>query len=128
MEVTATYNDGTTKKVTSYTITDGNNLTAGKTSVTISYTENGVTKTTTQAITVKSVGPTDGTYYAEKGVNSPKLATGMTAVYWEGTTEITSDDKTFDYDKWYDYGNQKWANAVWQLQVKQILKTIGKRP
>ena len=52
MVVTATYNDGSTKEVTNYTITDGNNLTAGKTSVTISYTENGVTKETTQGITV----------------------------------------------------------------------------
>ncbi|MGN1310222.1 MAG: bacterial Ig-like domain-containing protein [Clostridia bacterium] len=52
MIVTATYNDGSTKEVTNYTVTDGTNLTAGKTSVTISYTEDGVTKTTTQEITV----------------------------------------------------------------------------
>lgn len=52
MVVTATYNDGTTKEVTNYEITDGNNLTAGKTSVTISYTENGVTKEVAQGITV----------------------------------------------------------------------------
>ena len=52
MVVTATYNDGTSKEVTNYTVIDGNNLTVGKTSVTISYTENGVTKTATQGITV----------------------------------------------------------------------------
>ena len=52
MKVTATYNNGTTKEVTNYTITDGNNLTVGKTSITISYTEDGVTKTTTVQITV----------------------------------------------------------------------------
>ena len=45
--------DGSSKEVTNYTVTDGNNLTVGKTSVTISYTENGVTKTVTQSITVK---------------------------------------------------------------------------
>ena len=52
MKITASYNDGSTKEVANYTVTDGNNLTVGKTSVTISYTENGVTKTTTQNITV----------------------------------------------------------------------------
>ena len=52
MLVTASYNDGTSKQVTNYTVTDGRNLTVGKTSVTISYTENGVTKTTTLPITV----------------------------------------------------------------------------
>ncbi|MCI5535553.1 MAG: bacterial Ig-like domain-containing protein [Clostridiales bacterium] len=54
MVVTATYNDGSTATVDGYTVTDGNALTAGKTSVTISYTKGGVTKTTTQNITVNA--------------------------------------------------------------------------
>ena len=53
MKVTATYNDGTTKEITEYTITNGESLSVGQTSVTIGYTEDGVTKTTTQAITVE---------------------------------------------------------------------------
>ena len=52
MKVTATYNNGSTKEVTNYTITDGNNLISDKTSVTISYTEDDVIKTTIQPITV----------------------------------------------------------------------------
>ena len=52
MVVKATYNDGSSKEITGYTVTDGEKLTAGKTSVTISYTEGEVTKTTTQSITV----------------------------------------------------------------------------
>ena len=52
MIVTATYSNNSTKEVTGYTITDGDNLTIGKTSVTISYTENDITKTTTQKINV----------------------------------------------------------------------------
>ena len=52
MVVTATYNDGSKKVVTNYTVTDGDNLEVGKTNVTISYTENGVTKPVTQEITV----------------------------------------------------------------------------
>lgn len=51
MSVKATYSDGNSKNV-DFTVTDGNNLQAGKTSVTVSYTENGVTKTTTQSIQV----------------------------------------------------------------------------
>jgi hypothetical protein len=53
MVVTATYNDGTTKVITEYSVTDGSNLAVEKTSVTISYTENEVTKTTeVEGITV----------------------------------------------------------------------------
>ena len=58
MVVTATYNDSSTAAVTGYTVTDGNSLTAGKTSVTISYTEGGVAKTCTQAITVNAASST----------------------------------------------------------------------
>ena len=53
MKIKATYDNGDVADVTSkITVTDGNNLTAGKTSVTISYTEGNITKTTTQKITV----------------------------------------------------------------------------
>ena len=60
MKVMARYSDGSTKEITNYTIVGGENLTTDATSVTIQYTENGITKTTTQAITVKAKGePTD---------------------------------------------------------------------
>ncbi|MDD4187961.1 MAG: hypothetical protein PHX04_04285 [Bacilli bacterium] len=48
-------------------------------------------------------------YDKTKGVNRPVLFTGMTPVKWDDVfkeTETTKDDST-----WYDYGNQKWANA-----------------
>ena len=44
-------------------------------------------------------------------VNSPKLVSGMTGVYWDengNEIKVTESNK----DKWYDYENQKWANAV----------------
>ena len=44
-------------------------------------------------------------------VNSPKLVSGMTGVYWDengNEIKVTNENK----DKWYDYENQKWANAV----------------
>lgn len=52
MEVTATYSDSSTRPITGYDVVNGKNLTLGQTSVTISYTENGINKTTEQAITV----------------------------------------------------------------------------
>ena len=52
MVVTATYTDGTTKAVTGYTFAPTTALTTSDTAITITYTENGVTKTATQAITV----------------------------------------------------------------------------
>lgn len=52
MVVSAVYSDGTEKAVTNYTIKDGNNLYYGQKAVTVSYTEDGITKETTQTITV----------------------------------------------------------------------------
>ena len=52
MEITAQYENNSTKKITEYSILDGNNLQLNKNNITISYTENNITKTTTQKITV----------------------------------------------------------------------------
>ncbi len=60
MTVTATYSDGTTAEVTGYTITPSGALTAGTTSVTIRYTEDGVTKMITLPITVNPDSKNDG--------------------------------------------------------------------
>ena len=52
--------------------------------------------------------PSDGSYNEEKGVNTPKLGSGMTAIKWNGSTwvETTGSDP-----EWYDYSAKKWANA-----------------
>lgn len=52
MEVTATYANGEKRIVTNYTIEDGIQLAAGKTSVIVSYTEGNVTQRARQPITV----------------------------------------------------------------------------
>lgn len=76
MVVTATYSvvSGeqtftTSDTVTTYTVTDGSNLPVGKAFVTIRYTENGVTKETTQAIHIhgnaESVSKTPATCTAD---------------------------------------------------------------
>lgn len=52
MIVEAIYNDASSKRITNYTIIDGNDLSLDASNITISYTENGVTKTTEQEISV----------------------------------------------------------------------------
>jgi len=54
MEVTAAYSDNSTAKVTGYTVSPAGALKTSDTSVTVSYTENGVTRTVKQMITVKN--------------------------------------------------------------------------
>lgn len=52
MVITAKYSDGTTKQITNYTVSPSGELKTTDTKVVISYTENGVTKTVEQKITV----------------------------------------------------------------------------
>ena len=106
MVVTATYSDTTTAVVTdNVTVTDGNNLTAGKTSVTISYEEGGVTKTVDQTITVNeasatktlssiaiTTAPTKTVYTA--GENFEKAGMVVTATYSDTTTAVVTDNVT----------------------------------
>lgn len=56
LEVTAHFADGSEAVVDDYTITNGTGLTGGQTSVTVSYTSGGQTRTADVAITVNSVG------------------------------------------------------------------------
>lgn len=53
MIVTATYSDGSSQVITDYQVIDGEDLKLNQQSVTISYTEDGVTKTTTVNVTVE---------------------------------------------------------------------------
>ena len=54
MEITATYSDSRTAKLTGYTVAPAGALKASDAKVTVSYTEDGVTKTADQAITVSA--------------------------------------------------------------------------
>lgn len=85
MSVKATYSDGNSKNV-DFTVTDGNNLQAGKTSVTVSYTENGVTKTTTQSIQVNE---------KQENQEQPKLTSISIdgTKYTDGASLIVESDK-----------------------------------
>ena len=68
---------------------------------------------------------TDGSWNGK--VNAPKLATGMTAIYWNESgqeIELTSSSSKTEWNNWYSYtaqtgstaiagsGTSKWANAV----------------
>ena len=52
MEVTANYSDSTSAVITTYSVSPSGALPYGTTSVTISYSEGGITKTTTQNVSV----------------------------------------------------------------------------
>lgn len=52
MKISAVYSDSNSKEVTNYEIIDGDNLYYGQSYVTIKYTEDGISKTTTQDIQV----------------------------------------------------------------------------
>lgn len=101
MVVTATYSNGAKLTNPSYTFSPAGALSAGDTAVTITYTEGGVTKTSTQAITVKVVATastsaapgvdyiaglsgleaSDVTAFAEAISNNSGITNETTAVY-----------------------------------------------
>ena len=92
MVVTATYSNGATLKATGYSFSPDTALTDGTTSVTIEYTEGGVTKTAEQAITVvhrlESISittkPTKTTY--EYGDSFQSAGMVVKATYSDGVT------------------------------------------
>ena len=61
---------------------------------------------------------TDGSYNKEKGVNEPRILSGMTKVMFklpEGKNKgkaIKLGETGFDESNWYDYTSSKWANTV----------------
>ena len=58
--------------------------------------------------------PSDGSYSESKGVNTPNLGEGMTAIKWDETANDGAGDwveTTGSDPDWYDYSAKKWANA-----------------
>ena len=52
------------------------------------------------------------------GANRPVLAEGMIPITYDGSNWIKADEYGA-YNNWYDYGNQKWANAVMVTSAKR---------
>lgn len=95
MVVKANMSNGTNKVVTGYTYAPSGALSKTDTAITISYTENGVTKTTTQAITIRTLSsiavttaPTKTAYKYGETFNSAGMA--ITATYNDGATRVVS--------------------------------------
>ena len=65
-------------------------------------------ETISNAVTVEKALVADGSYNEDKGVNTPKLGSGMTPIKWNGSTWIETTGNDPD---WYDYTAKKWANA-----------------
>ena len=61
MVITATYSDGSKKEITNYTVSPSAALKTTDTKIVISYTENGVTKTVEQKVTVTAKGVSNNT-------------------------------------------------------------------
>ena len=109
--VTATYSDGTTKDVTSSVSFSRYNMqTAGTQTVTISYTEDGVTKTTSYQITINNpqpvvtvssiaitTQPTKISYVTGEDLDTTGMV--VTATYSDGTIRVVTDYTVSGYDK-----------------------------
>ena len=91
MKVMARYSDNSTVEITNYTIVGGTNLTTDTTSITIQYTEDGVTRTTTQNITVNKAEP-------EEPENPGEEEKTLTGIYIENgpTKTVYTEGENFD--------------------------------
>ena len=98
--VTASYSDGTSKPVTNFTMSKPNMSTAGTKTVTVSYTEDGVTKSATYSITVNSLAPQktlssislSGSYKTTFTMGDTFSSEGLvvTASYSDGTSQTVT--------------------------------------
>ena len=102
MVIEATYSDSSKKDVTSYTYAPTAALTTSDTEVTISYTEGGVTKTCTQAITVNAAPPAPVEYTVTFHVNGgsgtipPQTTSGQKLA-----SLPTASRAGYRFDGWY---------------------------
>ena len=128
MVVTATYSDGASAAVTGYSVSPTKFTAVGSQSVTISYTEHGVTKTATTAVTVNkktisAIPSQSGTltysgstrYPAWANYDSDELSvSGTTSAVNAGSYTATFTPKA----------NYRWADGT--TTVKNVTWTIGK--
>jgi len=100
MVVTATYSDNSTEAVTGYTYSPNGALTTSDTEITISYTENNVTKTATQAITVNEVVDYATLPFEYDGNGLGELPAGLTQ---NDLTDKYNDSPKMKFDGTGDY-------------------------
>lgn len=128
MVVTATYSDGASAAVSNYSISPTTFTSVGSQSVTISYTEHGVTKTSTTAVMVNkktiSAVPSQSGALTYNGSNQSPTWSGYSATQMTigGTTSGTnagSYTATFT-----PKANYRWADGT--TTAKSVSWSIGK--
>lgn len=128
MVVTATYSDGASAAVSNYSISPTTFTSVGSQSVTISYTEHGVTKTSTTAVTVNkktiSAVPSQSGALTYNGSSQSPTWSGYSATQMTvgGTTSGTnagSYTATFT-----PKANYRWPDGT--TTAKNVTWTIGK--
>lgn len=125
MVVTATYLDGTNEVITGYTYTPTTLNTVGNQNITISYTVNGTTKTTTTSVTVKFLPLAyQQVEYVQNTANViidtgfiPNQNTRVTArVYWPSINS-ENNENTGGFGAAKSYNSRAFETYVWAKTV-----------
>lgn len=128
MAVTATYSDGATANVTGYTTSPSTLNKVGEQTVTVSYTERGVTKTTTLSVTVKrksiaTVPSQRGTLTYTGSAQSPQWNNYDSSKMTLGG--VTSGTNAGSYNATFTpTANYRWSDGT--TTGKQVVWKIGK--
>ena len=96
-----------TKITSTYNLSDITNSCEGK----IGDTSNCIEKYEGDTKYIYCLSSTETLEGDPSGANRPVLAEGMIPITYDGTNWVKADEYGA-YNNWYDYGNQKWANAV----------------
>ena len=100
MVIEATYSDSTKKDVTGYTYAPTTALTTSDTTITISYTEGGVNKTCTQAITVNAA-PTEYTITFDVNGGSGTIPSQTTSGQKLSSLPTATHSGSYSFAGWY---------------------------
>ena len=100
MVIEATYSDSTKKDVTGYTYAPTAALTTSDTTITISYTEGGVNKTCTQAITVNAA-PTEYTITFDVNGGSGTIPSQTTSGQKLSSLPTATHSGSYSFAGWY---------------------------
>ena len=128
MVVRATYSDGATANVTGYTCSPSTLSTVGTQTVTVSYTERSVTKTTTLSVTVErkslsTVPSQSGSLTYSGSAQSPSWSNYNSAQLTLGG--VTSGTNAGSYNATFTpTANYRWSDGT--TTAKTVSWTIGK--
>ena len=128
MVVRATYSDGATANVTGYTTSPSTLSTIGTQTITVSYTERGITKTTTLSVTVErksiaTVPSQSGTLTYTGSAQSPSWSNYNSAQMTLGG--VTSGTNAGSYNATFTpTANYRWSDG--STEAKSVAWSIGK--